>query len=201
MAEKNLIEMETIVTESRPNAMFRVEVSTNPQARQERQQPPFKKILVALDSPVGAEAIIEKALSLSQNHHSTIMLFHCLSWSEEQKANPLIGIGTLGDLNIYQYEKLQKLRSRFQQKDLEEIKQWLSNCSQKLIIKDVNVEIDCQVGYPSRNICQRAQDWGADLIVIGRRGHRGLSELLLGSVSNYVVHHATCNVLIVQTSS
>lgn len=33
---------------------------------------------------------------------------------------------------------------------------------------------------------------------MGRRGHKGLSEILLGSVSNYVVHHAPCSVLVLQ---
>jgi nucleotide-binding universal stress UspA family protein len=47
-------------------------------------------------------------------------------------------------------------------------------------------------------ICQVAKDWGAELIMVGRRGNSGLSELILGSVSNYVVHHAHCSVLIVQ---
>ena len=45
---------------------------------------------------------------------------------------------------------------------------------------------------------ESSQNWEADLIVIGRRGHQGLSEILLGSVSNYVVHHAPCSVLVVQ---
>ncbi|NEO65320.1 MAG: universal stress protein, partial [Moorea sp. SIO4G2] len=36
------------------------------------------------------------------------------------------------------------------------------------------------------------------LIVLGRRGLGGLKEMVLGSVSNYVVHHAPCSVLVVQ---
>ncbi|MEO0350033.1 MAG: universal stress protein, partial [Cyanobacteria bacterium P01_A01_bin.15] len=40
--------------------------------------------------------------------------------------------------------------------------------------------------------------WNADLIMMGRRGRSGFSELLLGSVSNYVMHHAPCSVLTVQ---
>ena len=47
-------------------------------------------------------------------------------------------------------------------------------------------------------ICKLAQEWNADLIVMGRRGHSILSELVLGSVSSYVIHRAHCSVHIVQ---
>ncbi|MEM9907768.1 MAG: universal stress protein [Cyanobacteria bacterium P01_D01_bin.44] len=54
------------------------------------------------------------------------------------------------------------------------------------------------VGEPGRQICQVARDWQADLILIGRHNRSGLSELWIGSVSNYVMHHAGCSVIVVQ---
>jgi len=39
---------------------------------------------------------------------------------------------------------------------------------------------------------------GADLLVVGSRGHAGFAEALLGSVGQYCVHHADCPVVIVR---
>ncbi len=39
---------------------------------------------------------------------------------------------------------------------------------------------------------------GALALVVGSRGHSGVDSLLLGSVSSYCVHHATCPVVIVR---
>jgi nucleotide-binding universal stress UspA family protein len=39
---------------------------------------------------------------------------------------------------------------------------------------------------------------GADLLVVGNRGHGGLTEALLGSVGQYCVRHASCPVVIMR---
>lgn len=41
---------------------------------------------------------------------------------------------------------------------------------------------------------------GADLLVVGNRGHGGFAEALLGSVGQHCVHHATCPVVVIRDS-
>jgi nucleotide-binding universal stress UspA family protein len=41
---------------------------------------------------------------------------------------------------------------------------------------------------------------GADLLVVGSRGHGGFAEALLGSTGQHCVHHATCPVVVIRDS-
>jgi nucleotide-binding universal stress UspA family protein len=56
-----------------------------------------------------------------------------------------------------------------------------------------------RVGRPGEQIVVLAEEIGAGLIVMGNRGLGGLRRLLMGSVSDSVVRHAHCLVLIVRT--
>lgn len=53
-------------------------------------------------------------------------------------------------------------------------------------------------GEPRSVILDTAKSWGADLIVLGSHGRRGLDRLLLGSVSESVAIHADCSVEVVR---
>src|SRR5215510_5764281 len=53
-------------------------------------------------------------------------------------------------------------------------------------------------GDPRSVIVEEANEWGADLIVIGTHGYTGLQGLLLGSVTQSVVSHAPCSVEVVR---
>jgi nucleotide-binding universal stress UspA family protein len=53
-------------------------------------------------------------------------------------------------------------------------------------------------GDPARQIVSSAHRGNADLVVLGARGLRTLGRLLLGSVSETVLHHAGCPVVIVR---
>jgi nucleotide-binding universal stress UspA family protein len=51
-------------------------------------------------------------------------------------------------------------------------------------------------GNPAQALLDLAK--GADLLVVGSRGHGGFTGALLGSVSQHVVHHAPCPVVVVR---
>ena len=55
------------------------------------------------------------------------------------------------------------------------------------------------VGKPASEIVKAAQEWPADVIVIGSHGRHGLERALLGSVAEGVMRHAPCSVLVVRT--
>ena len=55
-----------------------------------------------------------------------------------------------------------------------------------------------RVGKPDEQIVALAEEIGAGLIVVGSRGLGGIRQLLIGSVSDSVVRHAHCPVLIVR---
>jgi len=60
------------------------------------------------------------------------------------------------------------------------------------------IETDVAVGDPKAEIVRMAEEWGADLVVLGARGLGPIKRFLLGSVSSAVARHARCPVLVVK---
>ena len=70
------------------------------------------------------------------------------------------------------------------------------------IISDAGLSTvsDIMKGNPKEEIANHAGAWGADLVVVGSHGRRGLKRWLLGSVSEAVARHAPCSVEVIRTS-
>ena len=152
----------------------------------------YKKILVALDRSPQSKTVFDHALEIAKQEGASLMLFHCLPL-ESRGISPSY-------TNLYGQELVNFSRAIQEQleKETEKIRQWLAEYCQKSTEQGVPTEWDCKVGEAGRWIREIAHTWNADLIVLGRRGHRGLTEIFMGSVSNYVVHHVPCSVLVVQ---
>jgi nucleotide-binding universal stress UspA family protein len=58
--------------------------------------------------------------------------------------------------------------------------------------------ISVLVESPKQTIIDEAKNWGADLIVVGSHGRRGVDRFLLGSVSEAVATHAGCSVEVIR---
>ena len=60
------------------------------------------------------------------------------------------------------------------------------------------VSMSVLTGDAKTVILDEAADWGADLIVVGSHGRKGMGRFLLGSVSEAVARHSACSVEIVR---
>ncbi len=155
----------------------------------------FSKILVAIDSSTIGKTVFAKALDLAKTTGANMMILHVLS-HEEGMPNlpPSFGTEYYTGLNSKALEIYQQQYKEFENRGLK----LLQSLAAQATAAGVSTEFSQNHGSPGQTICDLAINWQADLIVMGRRGRSGINELILGSVSNYVLHHASCSVLVMQ---
>jgi len=100
----------------------------------------------------------------------------------------LVGSGHVGpDMSIEEYDD-QVSRARAAVNDA------IEEAKNELALADAKVQV--LSGHPGEAICQLATELSARAVVLGSRGRGGLKRLLLGSVSDHVVHNAPCTVVV-----
>ena len=62
--------------------------------------------------------------------------------------------------------------------------------------ENVVIHFEVAVGHPAEQIIRHAEEWKADLVVVGHRGGTFLDRWLIGSVAKHVINHAPCAVLV-----
>jgi nucleotide-binding universal stress UspA family protein len=158
----------------------------------------FKKILVALDRSEVGQKVFDQAFNLAKLTQASLMLLHVLS--PEEDGSPYVPVVSNFDyypgLNTQSFELYQKQWETFKTQGIQMLQSFCAQAN----TAGITTEFTQNVGNPGRVICDLARSYDADLIVMGRRGRSGLTELFLGSVSNYVLHHAHCSVHIVHLS-
>jgi nucleotide-binding universal stress UspA family protein len=157
----------------------------------------FHKILVAVDRSTSSQKVLDTAIALAKPMDAKLMLLHVLSSEEEDYPQmPSVPVMEYYPINNIVFETYQKQVQDYEQHSLN----LLRSCMDQATAAGVNAEFTQNHGSPGRVICEMAKNWGADLIMMGRRGRAGLNELLLGSVSNYVLHRSPCSVFTVQST-
>ncbi len=98
---------------------------------------------------------------------------------------------TARTLGIYMRDALHELR--------EDGRQVLNRVTAQAQDLGVGVEAILAEGRPGEEICRVAAEQKADIIVVGAIGKSAVEEILLGSVSEYVLHHAKQPVMVVRS--
>lgn len=151
----------------------------------------YRKILVALDRSPQSEVVFEQALELAKKEEASLMLLHCLPLESP-------GVGSYADMFGRELINLSSEIQAQLRKEREDARKWLASYGQMSTSQGVPTEWELRIGDAGQAIQELVGVWDADLVVLGRRGRRGLAEIVLGSVSNHVVHHVPCSVLVVQ---
>ncbi|MGA9141681.1 MAG: universal stress protein [Methanocella sp.] len=140
----------------------------------------FKKILIATDGSKYTQAAIQKGLEIARAHNAKVYALYVIDTRALITAN-----GMPGPENIYMILQDEGKNAVQQVKDAG---------------RGLDVEPVVIAGHPSSMIVRFAKENGVDLIVTGTLGKSGIEELLLGSVADGVIRHATCPVLVVKST-
>ena len=157
----------------------------------------FRKILVGLDSGETCDTIFERALRLAQSTGANLLLIGVVAPVDSVSA-PILASSEESDNLPSADQSLWSVYQNLHQDFIEQERNRLSHFVKRAQATDVGAEFFQCAGSPGRVICQQAKACDADLIVVGSHGRIGMSELLLGSVSNYVLHHAPCSVFVIR---
>lgn len=157
----------------------------------------LKKILLAIgDSPDSAQ-ILESGLSIAEKLGAEILILHVLNplvpHGLSTVGSPLVG-GVLPMINDRAVEQYMVAWKDYEQKGLDRLQAYAVQAQQR----GVTVDTLQNYGDSGPLICEAAKNWAADTILMGRNQKSMLSEIFIGSTSNYVLHHAPCSVMVIQ---
>lgn len=138
----------------------------------------YKRILVAVDGSKQAEKAFHEAVQLTKALDASLALAS------------VIDVRSFPSFTAEGRTWEAELRS-----DVEEILSKYVQIAEAEGIQSVGTFLE--VGNPKKLLTEEIPDlFGADLIVCGATGLTRLEKVLMGSISSYIVKHATCQVLI-----
>lgn len=141
----------------------------------------YSKILVPVDGSNEARLAFEKAIEVAKRNRAQVLIAHIIDTRVLQ--TPTGFEGNFNEEIQRQTENLfQEYRQYAQEHDFNDINFVLEYGSPKV--------------YISKNI---PKDYQIDLIMMGATGLNAVERLFIGSVSEYVIRNAHCDVLVVRT--
>lgn len=150
----------------------------------EERMKKFSTILFANDFSEGADHAFDYALSLAKQYSSKLLIVHVINEPVDLRGFYVPHI-SFENLEKEIADSADKMMNRF--------------CSENLAGFD-NFEKFVLSGVPYEEIVKKADECGADLIIMGTHGRKGVDHLLFGSTAERVVRNALCPVMTVRLS-
>ncbi len=141
--------------------------------------PQLETILLATDGSPASEPASEHAIDLAAQVEARLLVVSVLNTSSRQPSEASLDEGRVPEVRESLATKAQGIVQR---------------------AKAAGAEASFLVweGDPGEAIVAAADAENADLIVVGSHGRSGMSRFLIGSVSDFVVRHAHCPVMVVR---
>lgn len=143
----------------------------------------FKHILLPVDGSTTSMMAVEKVLGLAQAFKSEVTAIYVI--------DPYAFSGVGADFSYGQAQYLDAATAEANQ----------ALAAAKHLLENAGVKVDSSIieGHTIyRGILETANAVGADLIVMGSHGRRGLDKIVLGSVAAQVLAHAHLPILVVR---
>lgn len=140
----------------------------------------FQHILLATDGSPHADRAAERALYLAKTlPDCRVTMIHVTSKMPPRHKLLQANFDVLSLLEEDAHEAIAQTERKFQE-------------------EGVSYQLEVAWGEPGVEILNQADSSNVDVIIIGSRGLGRITEVLMGSVSQYVLHHAKCPVMVVK---
>jgi nucleotide-binding universal stress UspA family protein len=137
----------------------------------------YHRILVPLEHSEYDDAIVSHVRELAQLCKSSVVLIHVADGWAARNQHQLV---------LRESDEMKKDREYIEER-----------CD---ALEALGIEVECVLagGNPASEIAEAAKREGCDLIAMSTHGHKGVQDLLRGSVANEVRHQTTVPVLMVR---
>lgn len=149
----------------------------------------MKKVLITLDYNPKSEIVVNKGYEMAKLMDAEICLFHVLAEMRYygMQYEPFMGY------EGYAFPVDFKIQEEF----VNVAKDYLDKTALHLGGKNISTHL--AEGDTAKMILEYAEEWGADLIVMGTHSHGTLEKLFLGTVASSVLEHTKIPVFMVPT--
>ena len=152
----------------------------------------LKKVLIALDYNPTAQKVAETGFSLAKSLNAEVTLLHVITdpvFYATSGFSPIMGYNGYVDVTPIVIDSVDGLKNASLQY-LDKARQHLGDKTIQTLVKE---------GDFAETILKTAKELHADIIVLGSHSQKWLENIVMGSVSEKVLHHSSIPLFIIPT--